>query len=106
MLRPPLGDGDEGKLYAVAISPDGTTVAVGGWTGPSAGNDSIYLFERSTGRLLRPITGLPNAINHLCYSQDGRYLAASLGSGNGIRVYRTGDYQEAWRDPDYANGTS
>ena len=33
VLRPPLVAGDEGKLYAVAISPDGTTVATGGWTG-------------------------------------------------------------------------
>jgi WD40 repeat protein len=33
VLRPPHGDGDEGKLYAAAISPDGGTVAVGGWTG-------------------------------------------------------------------------
>ena len=33
ILRPPLGMGNEGKLYAVAISPDGATVATGGWTG-------------------------------------------------------------------------
>ncbi len=34
ILRPPQGDGNEGKLYAVAISPDGNTIAVGGFTGP------------------------------------------------------------------------
>lgn len=33
VLRPPLGDADEGWLYAVAISPDGNEVAVGGFTG-------------------------------------------------------------------------
>ena len=32
ILRPPIGDDDEGRLYAVAISPDGSTVAVGGFT--------------------------------------------------------------------------
>jgi hypothetical protein len=31
VLRVPLGEGDEGKLYAVALSPDG---ALGGFTGP------------------------------------------------------------------------
>ena len=29
-LRLPIGPGDEGRVYAVAISPDGRTVAVGG----------------------------------------------------------------------------
>src|SRR5437899_11692274 len=31
ILRPPIGDFEEGKLYAVAVSPDGATVAVGGF---------------------------------------------------------------------------
>ena len=35
-LRPPISDdANEGKLYAVALSPDGATVAVGGWTAAS-----------------------------------------------------------------------
>ncbi len=29
-FRPPLGKGDEGQIYAVAMSPDGQTVAAGG----------------------------------------------------------------------------
>jgi WD40 repeat protein len=32
-LRPPVGEGNEGRIYAVAISPDGKTIACGGWTG-------------------------------------------------------------------------
>ena len=32
VIRPPVGEGNEGKLYAVAISPDGRTVTCGGWT--------------------------------------------------------------------------
>src|SRR5512143_1306334 len=31
VLRPPIGAGNEGRVDAVAISPDGKTVAVGGW---------------------------------------------------------------------------
>src|SRR5580698_9428798 len=27
VLRPPIGDGYEGRLYAVAVSPDGSSVA-------------------------------------------------------------------------------
>ena len=31
VLRPPIGPGNEGKLYAAALSPDGRTLAVGGY---------------------------------------------------------------------------
>ena len=49
VLRPPLGPGNEGKLFAVAIAPDGATVATAGW---SAEHDhDIYLFDRASGRL-------------------------------------------------------
>ena len=33
ILRLPIDYGNIGQAYAVAISPDGSTVAVGGWTG-------------------------------------------------------------------------
>jgi WD40 repeat protein len=32
-LRPPIGTGNEGRIYAVTLSPDGSTVAAAGWTG-------------------------------------------------------------------------
>ncbi|TAN53867.1 MAG: hypothetical protein EPN21_00190 [Methylococcaceae bacterium] len=101
-LRPPLGEGNEGKLYAVALSPDGSTVALGGWTGYGwDGTNSIYLFDRADGRLVRRLAGLPNVIHDLAFSRDGRYLAAALGGANGIRVYRSDTWQEAFRDSDY-----
>ncbi|MBC8143084.1 MAG: hypothetical protein H7Y38_16790 [Armatimonadetes bacterium] len=72
VLRPPLGDGDEGKLYAVAITPDGNAVACAGWTSYEWNEkNSIYFFDRATGRLTRRITGLPNVITHLVFSPDG-----------------------------------
>src|ERR1043165_1330198 len=33
VLRPPIGEGNEGKIYAVAIMPDGELIAAAGWTG-------------------------------------------------------------------------
>jgi len=100
VLRPPIGEGNEGQLYAVAISPDARTIATGGWTGRE-GDYSIYLFDRQSGRLTRRIGGLPNTITHLAYSKDGRFLAAGLGRDNGIRIYRSDGYALAAEDHDY-----
>src|SRR5215470_10952305 len=71
-LRPPLGAGDEGKSSAVALSPDGNIIAAAGWTGFDWDKaNSIYLFDRASGRLRQRLTGLPNVIRHLAYSRDG-----------------------------------
>jgi len=106
ILRPPLGEGHEGKVFAVAISPDGRLVAMAGWTGYAwEGTCAIYLFDRADGRLLRRIAGLPNVINHLAFSPDGATLAAALRGANGIRVYRAADGQEVARDPDYGDSS-
>jgi WD40 repeat protein len=67
ILRLPIDYGDIGKAYAVAISPDGSTVAVGGWTGPDDHNN-IYLFDRASGALKQRLSDLPGVINHLAYS--------------------------------------
>src|SRR5579872_838912 len=100
-LRPPIGDGNDGMIYAVALSPDGRTIACGGWTGEWEGARCIYLFDRQSGQILHRITGLPEVTLHLAYSRDGRFLAAGLGRNNGIRIYRTGDYAAAGQDTDY-----
>ncbi|MDZ4164522.1 MAG: caspase family protein [Smithellaceae bacterium] len=106
VLRPPAGPDNEGKIFAVAISPDGKTVACGGWTGWDwDGKASIYLFDRATGEMTRRIEGLPNVITHLSYSPDGAYLAAALG-GAGIRVFRAANGALIGEDKDYGDSYS
>lgn len=105
-LRPPVGEGSEGKIYAVAISPNGNTIAAAGWTGWEwAEKASIYLFDRASGQMTRPknLQGLPNVIMHLAYSRDGKFLIAVLGGAYGIRIYRTTDYSLVKQDTDYGN---
>jgi WD40 repeat protein len=105
VLRPPLGADNEGKIFAVAMSPDGALVACGGWTGYEwDGSNSIYVFDRATGRLVRHIAGLAS-IHHLAWSPDGRQLAAALGARAGIRVFRALDGAQVGADTAY-NGQS
>jgi len=87
VLRPPIGPGQEGELFAVALSPDGSLVACGGWT--QSGNPqgfSVYLFSRADGRLVDRIENLPNTIGHLAFSPDGGLLAVAVES-NGVRLF-------------------
>jgi WD40 repeat protein len=105
IIRPPIGEGNEGKLYSVAISPDGATLACGGWTGSWDKEGHIYLFNRATGTLIHRITGLPNVIQHLAFSPDGRYMAAALGGDNGIRLYRARVWSLAGEDKDYGGAS-
>ncbi len=99
IIRPPIGEGHEGKINAVALSPNGKTVAVGGYTGWDwEGSAYIYLFDTGTGRLLRRLTGLTNVIFNLVFSRDGRYLAACLYGNNGIQIYRTDNFTLAGED--------
>ena len=105
ILRPPIGDDKEGTLYAVAISPNGASVAVGGVTGPGSGDQPIYIFDRESGAIRKTITGLPNATNHLAYSKDGRYLAAAFNGRNGIRIFESATYSEVARDTEYGNSS-
>ncbi|MBI5967818.1 MAG: hypothetical protein HY882_08185, partial [Deltaproteobacteria bacterium] len=92
-IRPPIGDGDEGMIHAVAISPDGKTIACGGRTGVDRERSyNIYIFDRESGRLTKRIAGISQVILHLTYSKDGRFLVATLGWNQGIRVYQTPDY--------------
>src|SRR5262245_9086813 len=59
-LRPPIGADNEGKIYAMALSPDGSTIAAAGWTGNDwDGSFSIYFFDRASGQLRQRLTGLP-----------------------------------------------
>jgi len=101
-LHPPIGKGNEGKLYAVALSPDGKFVACGGYTGKSWGGQfAIYVFNWQTGSMVYRLGGLPTPVLELAYSPDGNYLVAGLAKKQGIRVYNARDYSIALEDFQY-----
>jgi WD40 repeat protein len=89
----PAGPDPVGAIYAVAISPDGSTVAAGGYTERIGGNHSIYLFSRDSGAMIRRIDNdASSAVLFLSFSSNGRYLAATFGTG-GLRIF---DGEKQW----------
>jgi WD40 repeat protein len=107
-LRPPIGPGNEGKIYAVAMAPDGGWVAAGGWDAQWAGSHQhyVYVFQTVTGAMMARLGPLANVIYHLAVSPDGRFLAAAVWGGNGLKVWeRMGAGASNWRlaaeDEDY-----
>jgi WD40 repeat protein len=101
VLRVPIGAGDAGKIFAVALSPDGHLVAVGGADGGTGVGDdysSVYIFDSRTGKMLHRGERLNGYIFHLTFSPDGKYLAATLGLGYGVRIWESSTWQLVGKD--------
>jgi WD40 repeat protein len=80
VLRPPAGPGEDGMLYALAVSPDGKLLAVGG-NGPLGKDAPVFLITRATGRLERVLPGHGKTVRDLAFSPDGKRLASGGGDG-------------------------
>lgn len=102
-LRPAIGPGDDGKINAVALAPDGTWCAAGGWFKTNA-DEYVAVFDTGTGEIQTLLGPLAHVIHDLEVSPDGKFLAAGLGGKGGIRVWHLidGQWQRAYADLDVA----
>jgi WD40 repeat protein len=73
------------EILALTLSHDGSTVAVA--AGRPDTMDSIFLFDRATGRLVRRISDV--LVYALAISPDGRFLASN--GWDGLRILRIAD---------------
>ena len=70
VLRGQIGTGNEGKIYAAALSPDDRLLAVGGY--PSRWG--IRLIDFQAGEVIALLKGHNNVISGLAFSPDGNKL--------------------------------
>lgn len=79
-IRGQIGPGHDGKVFAIAISPDGASIAAAGWFGPTSGTEPPYgdvrIFDLRGGRLRQVLSGHEYAVYDLAFSPDGERLAA------------------------------
>ncbi len=62
---------DCGKIFTMAFSPDGSTLAVAGESG------AIHLYDIESGRKLATLKGHENSVESLDFSPDGKHLASA-----------------------------
>ena len=90
-LRGQIGAGNDGKIFAIAISPDGGTIAAAGYFGPGLGDEPPYgdvrLFDFSTGKIKAVLKGPQYANYDLAFSPDGKFLATG-GQDGLVYVWR------------------
>ncbi|MDE2576140.1 MAG: caspase family protein [Rhodospirillales bacterium] len=102
VLRPPIGLRQEGELYAVALSPDGSHVFAAGATGGQwDGSFSIYVFDAARAVLVSRLAGLPAPVNDLAVAPAGGVFAAGLAEG-GVRVWNAHTGKPVFEDTHYS----
>jgi WD40 repeat protein len=105
-FRLPIGPGLGGAVYSVAISPDGSLVAVGGYDASIDTNHTgyAYIFRAADGILVRRLGPFPDTLTEMEFSHDGERLAIGVRNGFGLTVWSAQSGQLLRSDHLYDNG--
>ena len=105
VIRLPIGDGDAGRIYATALSPDGRWLAAGGSDAAleKLGKHSLTIVDLGNGALRR-FGAFEDAISRVTFSPDGRRVAVGLDGTSGLRVLDRATGSELLADYDYGGG--
>jgi WD40 repeat protein len=84
-----VGPGDEGKILAMALSPDGRQLAAGGFSATFTGNihldvGAIRLYDFASGNLIVLVKGHTNSVSSVAFSPDGKRLISGGGDNSAI----------------------
>ena len=105
-IRVPIGDVPGGLATAVAMSPDGRWLAIGGFDASSKKlrEHGLYLLD-TLNMAINRIPKFENVIHSLEFSANGQHLGVVLGGRNGVRVLEMPARKEIMSDRDYGGGT-
>ncbi|MGE0240194.1 MAG: caspase family protein [Parvibaculaceae bacterium] len=102
VFRVPIGEGFEGSIFAIALSPDGKTIAVGGWMKQKF----VYLLDATSGDVVRTLGPNPEVTVNLAFSPLGEKLVAVFGSNFGMRMYDPNTGAVLAEDKAYSDDTN
>ncbi len=71
-----IGSGSEGKIFAIALSPNERYLAVGGFLNNNGNYEygTIRIYNYQTGKLTQLLKSHTNVVIDLAFSKDGRFL--------------------------------
>lgn len=91
ILRGEIDFADGGKIYEIALSPDGRYLAAAGHTGTKGAKvHPVRLYDLESGEIVRLFSGHREAVLSVAFSADGRFLA-SAGMDDSAIVWRVSD---------------
>jgi len=103
-IRLPIGPQNSGKVFVIALSPDGRRLAAGGWDASyeKLGTFSLSFVDLDSGSIRRVGT-FTTIINSIAFSKDGARVAVGFHENKGIRVHEWSTGKELLADLDYGD---